>query len=128
MHGPGVTISGVSGVELVGVADPFETFDVVDVVEQSEIEVAGHAEDAVDADLLYAGPEVEAEGNSVGCAVDALACVCHGRVESEGRSTSAIRLSKIDVFEKECRSKLQTSQIWDKGVDDVDQWMMHELV
>ena len=79
MHCPSVAIGGVGGVELVGVADPFQAVDVVDVVEQSEVEVARDAEDAVDADLLYAGPEVEAERDGVGCAVCSVGCcVCHG--------------------------------------------------
>jgi hypothetical protein len=33
---------------------------------RGEVEVAWDAEDAVDAELFYAGPEVEAEGDGVG--------------------------------------------------------------
>jgi hypothetical protein len=58
VHSSGIAIGGVCGVELIGVADPFQAFDIVYVIEESEVEVSGNAKDSVDADLLDASPEV----------------------------------------------------------------------
>lgn len=70
VHGPGIAIGGIGCVQLVGVADPFQSFDIVDVIEKSEVEIAWNAKDAVDTDLLDASPQVSAERNGIRPAVD----------------------------------------------------------
>lgn len=47
----GVTVSSVTGVQLVGVTGPSKTFDIVDVVEKSQVEVTWNTKDGVDFEL-----------------------------------------------------------------------------
>jgi hypothetical protein len=70
VHGPGIAIGGIGGVQLVGVADPFQSFDIVNVIEKSEVEIAWNTKDAVDTDLLDAGPQVSTQRNGIRLAVD----------------------------------------------------------
>ena len=70
MHGPGIAVGSIGSVQLVGVADPFQTFDIIDVIEKSEVEIAWNTKDAVDADLLDAGPQISTERNGIRLAVD----------------------------------------------------------
>lgn len=44
----GVTVSSVSGVQLVGVTSPSHTVDLVDLVKKSQVEVTGKTEDGLD--------------------------------------------------------------------------------
>lgn len=60
--GTGIAIGGVASVELVAAPDDAEARLREEMVEEGEIEIAGHGEDVMDADLDEAASHVAAKG------------------------------------------------------------------
>lgn len=91
----GIAISGIGGVQLVGVADPFQALHVVDLVQKLEVEVARNAKDGVDAGF------VDPRGSSVRVARRLSSNAPNLLHRYSPRGIVAITITRLDVGERQ---------------------------
>lgn len=62
----GVTVSGVTGIELIGVTDPTETLNFIDLIQKRKVEVTWNTKDGGDSELLDTVKEVVTDSDGHG--------------------------------------------------------------